>query len=118
MSFTLAEVKKCTILLAEQIFKDNLFVEWSFIVMDGYGQTYSWTESSQNLNYATTPTDENVSSYVSDYLQGNAHATGGGSYTAPTQITSVARVNQPKSKGSVTSNRVPGKQPAPPGNPT
>jgi len=119
MAFTSAEVNKCAILLADKVVLNSTFVKWSFIIIDSYGKTYEWAETSENLNYASAPTSSQVTDYVSDYLQGNAHASGGGTYSsvAPTQETTHIKVNITYDNGSNLATERPGKDPAPPGNP-
>ena len=120
MAFTSAEVGKCSILTADKLIYDSSFQKWIFMIMDSYGKIYEWEESSENLNYASEPTDSQVSAYVSDYLQGNAHATGGGTYSAvaPTQETvDIKRTSVYDRGASQGIDRVPGFVVDSPGNP-
>tara|TARA_X000001036_G_scaffold266649_2_gene247590 strand:+ start:5082 stop:5441 length:360 start_codon:yes stop_codon:yes gene_type:complete len=119
MAFTNAEVKKCSLLSANQVFKNGSFVKWVFLIMDGYGESYEWVELNEKLNYASTPTDIEVSNYVKDYLEGNSHASGGGTYSslAPTQATVEIKTDVKKQRNGILNN-APGKTPNPPGNPT
>ena len=86
--FTSVQANDSTIVVAQQIKSGGTFKKWDFQITDDIGNTYTWEETDEKLNYALAPTETQVSTYIHAYLSNGAHGDGGGTYTGVEKITS------------------------------
>ena len=86
--FTSAEATASMIISAQQVKIGATFKKWDFQIKDDKGNIYSWEETEEDLNYASTPSDTNVSTYIHAYLSAGSHGDGGGTYAGVDKVTS------------------------------
>ena len=79
--FSTAEAQASTIMKAEAITHNGTFQHWSFKVSDANGNVYMWEDTTENLGESSTPTDQQVSTYIKNYLDGT------GSYSGVEKVT-------------------------------
>tara|TARA_Y100001963_G_scaffold26765_1_gene36519 strand:+ start:528 stop:1214 length:687 start_codon:yes stop_codon:yes gene_type:complete len=85
--FTGAEASASSIILGQKVSIGASFKKWDFQIIDDKGNIYSWEETDEKLNYASTPTETQVSTYVHAYLSAGSHGDSGGTYAGVEKIT-------------------------------
>ena len=100
--FTQGQTEQCGILKARKIYYDDTFKEWHFIIRGDNGVKYEFVYStSENLHYSAPPTQTEVLEFVSDYMRGTSHKTGGGTYTGVERLTTALKINTAKGMAGV-----------------